>query len=74
MVRSGLTCPYPAPQAASASADINASANDFTINRNMSGSAAASCRSNSSPAGTLDRTVTACSSFKIFNPSRRIAR
>jgi hypothetical protein len=35
--------PYGAPQTASASADINASANVFTISRNRSGLAESSC-------------------------------
>jgi hypothetical protein len=41
--RSWLRCPYGAPQTASASALISASANVFTIARNTSGSAEAAC-------------------------------
>ncbi len=49
--RSSLRCPYGAPQTASASADISASANVFTIARNRSGLADSSC-SRSTPTGS----------------------
>src|SRR5918912_3676409 len=51
LVRSSLRCPYGAPQIASASADISASANVCTIARSRSGLADSSC-SRSSPAGS----------------------
>src|SRR5919205_1014791 len=51
LVRSSLRCPYGAPQIASASADISASANVFTIARSRSGLADSSC-SRRKPAGS----------------------
>jgi hypothetical protein len=46
VVRSSLRSPYGAPQIASASAPINASANVFTMLRSKSGLASSSCSSN----------------------------
>src|SRR3954451_2584256 len=51
LTRCSLRSPYPAPQTASASALINASANVLTIARNRSGLAASIC-SRHSPAGS----------------------
>jgi hypothetical protein len=51
LVRSLLRSPYEAPHNMSASADINAPANVFTISRNRSGLAEASC-SRRNPAGS----------------------
>src|SRR5919202_1104264 len=63
LVRSSRRCPYCAPQIASASADISASANVFTIARNRSGDADSSC-SRRKPAGsTLLGAVIALVSF-----------
>src|SRR5205823_6672817 len=62
-MRSSLRCPYGAPQIASASADISASANVFTIACNRSGDAASNC-SRRKPAGsTLLGAVIALVSF-----------
>jgi len=60
-----VRCPYGAPQIASASADISASANVFTIARSRSGLADSSC-SHRKPAGsTLLGAVIALVSFDL---------
>jgi hypothetical protein len=68
LVRSSLRTPYGAPQIASASALISASANVFTIARSRSGLAVSTCSRRKSAGSTPLGAVIALVSFDRAKP------